>query len=106
MDDLLIAADPDQMAGERRKAQALKKSAWWKNRLGNGVCTYCGDRFPPRELTMDHRIPLVRGGHSNRSNCVPACNACNRLKKNLPPQEWQAQLEKQQVKQENRSKKP
>ncbi len=93
MDDLLIAADPDWMAGERRKARELKKSAWWKNQVGQGRCSYCGNRFPPRELTMDHRIPLVRGGRSTRGNCVPACRACNRLKQNLPPREWQARLE-------------
>lgn len=93
MDDMLIAADPDQMDLERRKARELKKTAWWKNRLGEGVCAYCGERHPPRELTMDHRIPLIRGGHSSKSNCVPACQSCNRQKQNLPPHEWQAIVE-------------
>lgn len=26
---------------------------------------------------MDHLIPIVRGGKSNRRNCVPSCKACN-----------------------------
>ena len=38
-----------------------------------GVCYYCGRRVKPEELTMDHKIPLSRGGTSDRSNIVPAC---------------------------------
>jgi 5-methylcytosine-specific restriction enzyme A len=37
---------------------------------------------------MDHRVPLVRGGRSTRSNLVPACRACNAAKKYLLPVEW------------------
>jgi 5-methylcytosine-specific restriction endonuclease McrA len=41
---------------------------------------------------MDHRVPLVRGGRSVRSNLVPACRACNATKKYLLPTEWTAYL--------------
>ena len=41
---------------------------------------------------MDHRVPLVRGGLSVRSNLVPACRACNAAKKYLLPVEWAAYL--------------
>ena len=41
---------------------------------------------------MDHRVPLVRGGRSVRSNLVPACRACNAAKKYLLPVEWAAYL--------------
>lgn len=92
-DHLLIPADPEQMEIERRKARQLKASAWWKNRLGEGKCHYCGRRCPPRQLTMDHQIPLVRGGRTSKSNCVPACPECNRLKSNLPAEEWKAMLD-------------
>jgi len=41
-------------------------------------CKYCGIRFsektPP---TMDHVIPLSRGGHHTATNIVPACLHCN-----------------------------
>jgi 5-methylcytosine-specific restriction endonuclease McrA len=41
---------------------------------------------------MDHRVPLVRGGRSIRSNLVPACRACNAAKRYLLPVEWDAYL--------------
>lgn len=93
MDHLLIQADPDDIDRERRKAKELKRSSWWKNRVGNGVCHYCGGRFHPSELTMDHLIPLVRGGKSTHGNCVPACLACNRNKENHPGTAWKVRHE-------------
>ncbi|MBF0620341.1 MAG: HNH endonuclease [Magnetococcales bacterium] len=93
IDSLLIYADPDQMAAERSKAKQMKRSAWWKNKIGQGKCFYCNKRFHPRELTMDHETPLVRGGRSTRGNLVPACKPCNQDKMNLPPGEWKARIE-------------
>jgi 5-methylcytosine-specific restriction protein A len=29
---------------------------------------------------MDHLIPIVRGGKSNKKNCVPSCKDCNSKK--------------------------
>jgi 5-methylcytosine-specific restriction endonuclease McrA len=77
---------------EKARARELRASAWWKRRLGRERCDYCGRPTPARELTMDHRVPLVRGGHSVRSNLVPACRACNAAKKYLLPVEWDAYL--------------
>ncbi len=82
MDDWYsITADPAHIARERKKAQELKRSQWWKNELGKGICHYCGKKFSPKELTMDHIVPVARGGKSNKGNCVPACKKCNTEKK-------------------------
>jgi 5-methylcytosine-specific restriction endonuclease McrA len=43
-------------------------------------CQYCLKHLEPRELTIDHVIPRVRGGVSSWTNCVLACIACNRKK--------------------------
>jgi 5-methylcytosine-specific restriction enzyme A len=96
MDHLIISADPDDVDRERRKAKELKKSSWWKNRLGEGKCSYCEERHHPKNLTMDHMTPLIRGGKTSKSNCVPACPKCNKLKENLPAEEWRTFLEKRQ----------
>jgi len=82
-----IQKDPNHVARERTKAKELRKSDWWKQQLAKGVCHYCGDTFPPEELTMDHVLPVVRGGKSTKSNCVPCCKECNNENKYLTPAE-------------------
>jgi 5-methylcytosine-specific restriction endonuclease McrA len=82
----------EEIHREKARARALRASAWWRRRLARGRCGYCGRPTPARELTMDHRVPLVRGGRSVRSNLVPACRACNAAKKYLLPTEWDAYL--------------
>ena len=82
-----IKKDPKHVARERAKAKDLRKSDWWKQQLSKGVCHYCGQTFPPDELTMDHVLPVVRGGKSTRSNCVPCCKHCNNEKKFMTPAE-------------------
>jgi len=77
---IAVLAD-EEMKRERAKARELRRSQWWKRRRAGGVCHYCGNKFPPSELTMDHLVPLVRGGRSNKGNLVPACKDCNNKKK-------------------------
>ncbi|MFN4132489.1 MAG: HNH endonuclease [Caldimicrobium sp.] len=78
---------------EKSKSRALKKTRWWRRKIERGTCYYCGRKVPPEELTMDHRIPLSRGGTSTRENIVPACKDCNAKKKYLSPWEWEEYLE-------------
>lgn len=91
--DFMPEPDDDALRRERGKARELRKSQWWKNRRSSGVCYYCRGRFAVGKLTMDHVVPLVRGGKSTKSNLVPACRECNVQKRNLLPGEWQAYLE-------------
>ena len=76
----------------RHKARELRESQWWKRRLAKGVCHYCGRPTPPKELTMDHIVPISRGGKSTRSNVAPCCKECNTAKKQLLPMEWEQYL--------------
>jgi 5-methylcytosine-specific restriction endonuclease McrA len=73
--------DPKRLKKEREKAQELKASGWWKAKKAAGLCHYCGGKFKPEELTMDHVVPLARGGVTSKSNVVPACKSCNTNKK-------------------------
>ena len=68
---------------ERAKAKEMRKSLWWRQQLGKGVCYHCGARFDLEKLTMDHLIPIARGGCTTKKNVVVACKQCNSLKKNL-----------------------
>jgi len=80
-------ADPVHMAREREKARALRKSAWWQRRVQRGVCAYCGRKVGAGELTMDHVVPVARGGRSVKGNVVAACKECNNRKRHLTPAE-------------------
>jgi len=74
---------------EKQKARDLRKSQWWKRKCSKGTCFYCGGAVAPQDLTMDHIIPVIRGGKSTRSNVVPACKECNNKKKHSLPMEWE-----------------
>lgn len=47
-------------------------------------CQYCGNR---KQLTIDHIIPLSRGGKHIWNNVAIACACCNRRKGNKTPEE-------------------
>jgi 5-methylcytosine-specific restriction endonuclease McrA len=79
---------------EKQKARELRASQWWKRRRSSGVCYYCKGKFRPQELTMDHIVPIIRGGRSTKGNLVPCCKQCNNNKKHMLPVEWEEYLEK------------
>ena len=83
----------EQIRRERQKARELRKTQWWRNRIATGVCHSCGRQSAPAELTLDHVVPLVRGGRSTKGNCVAACKECNTRKRDLLPTEWQEYLD-------------
>jgi 5-methylcytosine-specific restriction enzyme A len=80
-DTFAAIADDEHIRRERARARELRRSQWWKRRRGTGICHYCGGQFEPPSLTMDHVVPLVRGGRSTKGNVVPACKECNTAKK-------------------------
>jgi 5-methylcytosine-specific restriction endonuclease McrA len=84
--------DEDDIKREKAKARELRNSQWWKRRRSIGICHYCGRKFKPSELTMDHIVPIGRGGKSTKGNVVPACKECNTKKKYLLPIEWEEYL--------------
>jgi len=91
--DFMTDVDDSFIRHEREKARALRKQNWWKNKIAKGICHYCGKTFSPKELTLDHIVPVARGGRSTKGNCVPACKECNNQKKNLLPIEWDDYLQ-------------
>lgn len=84
----------EQHTREKQKARELRQSPWWRRKIAGGICYYCGEKFPPQDLTMDHKIPLARGGLSEKENLVPACKDCNNNKKYMLPFEWEAYLDR------------
>ncbi len=78
---------------ERAKARELRKTRWWQRKTAIGKCYYCSRKIAHKEITMDHLVPLARGGRSTKDNLVPSCKPCNNKKKNLLPSEWDEYLE-------------
>ena len=88
----------DQVRKEKEKARRLRKTQWWLARIEKVVCYYCHRKVGRENLTMDHIVPLSRGGKSKKGNVVPACKECNNKKKYMLPVEWEEymrQLSKQ-----------
>lgn len=54
-----------------------KKNFYLRDRY---CCQYCGVRFHPIDLTLDHVIPRSRGGPYTWENMVTCCKECNRRK--------------------------
>ena len=55
------------------------KSEWLEILKDHGyLCTYCGSTS---KLTMDHIVPLSKGGAHTKQNITPACRPCNSRKR-------------------------
>jgi 5-methylcytosine-specific restriction endonuclease McrA len=94
MEPFIISVTEEEIKKEKLKAQELRKTQWWKRKRAEGVCYFCGKKVPPKELTMEHVVPIIRGGTTSKGNVVPACKECNSKKKYLLPIEWDEYLQK------------
>lgn len=72
----------------RRNSVGVVTEKDWASvlRQYRGCCAYCG---VDGVMTMDHVIPLSRGGRHTVGNVVPACGPCNGSKFNKFLAEWQ-----------------
>lgn len=91
MFDNLTSGD---LTKERNKARELKKSRWWQNLIQKCECYYCNAALSAKTVTMDHIVPISRGGRSTKGNVVPSCHTCNVEKRSLTPVEWNEYLER------------
>ena len=69
----------------------LSKHTTWKFRqyiLQNSHCFYCKNVISYKNMTIDHVIPLFRGGSNTMCNKVLACSRCNHEKDSLTPEDY------------------
>ena len=50
----------------------------------NGLCAYCGQHRNIKYMTVDHIIPLSKGGTDEIDNLQCTCKKCNKLKSDMP----------------------
>jgi len=81
MNKTIEVGSEESFRKEKAKGRKLRQSQWWKEKISKGICHYCGGKFIPLNLTMDHIVPIARGGKSNKGNVVPSCKKCNTTKK-------------------------
>ena len=67
--------------------KARKKKSRLRARHGC-QCVHCEQSFRFKELTIDHILPLVRGGNSNIDNLQLLCPPCHRKKSNREQAEF------------------
>lgn len=65
-----------------------KDKRFWFDRQDNGVCNYCGHRYPYDQLEMEHMIPKELGGEDHQRNMQLTCKPCNRKKGTSTDQEF------------------
>lgn len=63
----------------------------------NAECQYCGKQVTTENYTMEHVLPVSRGGKTEWSNVVVACAPCNKEKDNRTPEQAGMRLRKQPV---------
>lgn len=70
---------------EREQASGTLSETEWREilRVNDGACVYC--ERADLKLTVDHVIPIARGGKTTAGNVVPACGKCNRGKSDQLP---------------------
>jgi 5-methylcytosine-specific restriction endonuclease McrA len=86
--------NPTKMAEYRARRVAWEQSGYISERDWRRLCRRYGDRCAycraALPLTMDHVVPLVRGGQHAIGNILPACLPCNCSKQDRLLVEWRA----------------
>jgi 5-methylcytosine-specific restriction endonuclease McrA len=57
-----------------------------------GKCNICGDFVPVDEFTVDHIVPISKGGTYDLWNLQCACKTCNRIKQDILPKDLYPKL--------------
>lgn len=57
-----------------------------------GKCAICGNFVPFDNFTVDHIIPLAKGGTNEIANLQCACDMCNRIKQDILPEDLMDKL--------------
>jgi 5-methylcytosine-specific restriction endonuclease McrA len=68
----LIAATDDRTLTVATIIRLFSQAAW---------CHYCGKRMRATEKSLDHCVPLSRGGRHSITNVVVCCKSCNSRKR-------------------------
>lgn len=84
--------NPGAMSDYRARRRARMKTGRVSTRDWQRICQRYGDRCfycgTASQITMDHIVPLSRGGRHTIGNVIPACLSCNSSKHDKLLMEW------------------
>ena len=73
----------------RKQVRLNRRNIYARDR---NLCQYCGKKYPPSELSLDHIIPRKMGGGTTWENIVCACTRCNVKKGGRTPKQAHMKL--------------
>jgi len=90
-------------SSRRRRARLMNASVPgvcerdWRRLVARygGRCAYCNSAGA---MTVDHVIPLIRGGRHAIGNVLPACRSCNSSKRDDLLAHWRAGIARARLK--------
>lgn len=68
------------MADNRKFSDYEKKTIYAK---ANGKCAICGKPVEFKKMTVDHKVPIAKGGTNDLGNLQLAHLSCNRAKSDM-----------------------
>jgi CRISPR/Cas system Type II protein with McrA/HNH and RuvC-like nuclease domain len=94
--------DPSKMAARTERSKAIRGVLSWtdtpelRRLMGeqNNSCYYCGCRIFLSNATVDHKMPITRGGSDSIANLAACCATCNKNKGNKTEAEYLAFLDR------------
>lgn len=78
--------DTSGNGSSRRKYSDTEKRTVYERY--HGRCVYCGELVRISYMSIDHKVPLSKGGTNTLGNLQLTCRTCNRIKADVPPEEF------------------
>lgn len=82
----------ESIIGRKAIKQAVRLEVYERD---NYTCQYCGGKFSPELLSIDHLIPVSLGGQNEITNYVTCCRSCNSRKRNIPLEQFAKRIKVQ-----------
>lgn len=78
---------------KRTKESRIDVRSWLLPRLQNlQTCIYCPTKLTMSNFSIDHILPIARGGDPGLNNCQLVCKSCNGAKCDLTDDEYKQLL--------------
>lgn len=78
--------------GIRKRGGAFKITEEWTQQIAFSNCRYCRIKLEANNASLDHQLPISRGGKDESGNLILICMKCNRSKGSMTHEEFDAFL--------------